>query len=69
MCCVQTVQKVKVYRSPEGKPEFYESARREQNKFIIQSHINKKHCRLPFPIQKSEQLAKLITSKLRQTVK
>jgi hypothetical protein len=65
MLCVQTVQKGKVSFSPEGRPKFYKSVWREQNKFHIQTHSKS----LSFPIQKREQLAKLITSKVRQRVK
>jgi hypothetical protein len=41
-----------------------------KRKFVFQSHIDKKTRRLSlFPIQKSEQFAKPITSKFRQAVK
>jgi hypothetical protein len=43
---------------------------RGKRKFVFQSHIDKKTRRPSlFPIQKSEQFAKPITSKLRQAVK
>jgi len=40
-----------------------------KRKFVFQSHIDKKQGPSLFPIRKSQQFAKPITSKLRQAVK
>jgi hypothetical protein len=59
-------KRVKV-SSPEGNQDSINLSAGSKIKFIIQFQADKK-CS-PFPIQKSEQLAKLITSKVRRHVK
>src|SRR6266446_1217497 len=53
--------------SPEGNQDSINLSGGSKIKFIIQFHVDQKPS--PFPIQKSKQLAKLMTSKVRQHVK